>query len=876
MKIQFDGGQEFQREAIASVVDLFAGLPLAQGKFEVTMQASSELTNELGRGNLLTLSDEALLENLEAVQNRNDIAQDILLDGRNFSVEMETGTGKTYVYLRTIFELHVRYGFTKFVIVVPSIAIREGVLTSIRLMREHFAALYDNAPIEAQVYDSKQASRLRGFATANTLQVLILNIQAFDKASTIMQKEIDRMSGRKPIEFIQATCPVVILDEPQNMESPAAKKAIASLNPLCTLRYSATHKNRYNLVYRLGPVKAYDLKLVKQIVVNSVVEEGDFNRPFIAVESITATKTRVTAKIKIDVQTATGVSRKTITIKGDENLLGLSGRREVYDGYIVEEIDAGSGCVNFTNGIRIEKGEELGGDRDAVMKEQVKETVKAHFEKELKIHRTLPEGKRIKVLSLFFIDKVANYAPAEGKIRKWFEESYREMSGRSVYQPLKPLPVASVHDGYFAEDRGVAKDSQEGRDTQADDSAYRKIMQEKEKLLSMEEPLRFIFSHSALREGWDNPNVFQICTLNETKSEMKKRQEIGRGLRLPVDETGNRIFDPVVNRLMVIANESYNSFASKLQREIEEDTGEKFVGRIVNVRDRRTAKLIPNWREHVDFVALWERIQAKTRYNVNYRTEDLIAKAAHYVAEMGDIFHPSILIQQKLIEMTQEGIFAKSLTSRETKPEYSAAPLPDIISYLQRQTNLTRRTLVEILKRSGRLKDAPTNAQSFLDKASRAIKTARQEIMVGGIKYERLHGEGSVWDMMLFRDNELEGFAINLVPVEKSIYDVIEVDSEVERRFAADFESRDDIKFYLKLPPWFKIQTPLGTYNPDWAVVKQGVEGEPKLYLVRETKSSMLQFSIRNSEEMKITCGRAHFEALQPDMYMKASAPEQV
>ena len=743
-------------------------------------------------------------------------------------------------------------------------------------MKEHFAALYDNTPIEAQVYDSKQASRLRGFATANTLQVLILNIQAFDKASTIMQKEIDRMSGRKPIEFIQATCPVVILDEPQNMESPAAKKAISSLNPLCTLRYSATHKNRYNLVYRLGPVKAYDLKLVKQVVVNSVVEEGDFNRPYISLESISAKKTRVTAKIKIDVQSATGVTRKTITIKGDENLLGLSGRREVYDGYIVEEINAGSGCITFTNGIRIEKGEELGGDRDAVMKEQVKETVKAHFEKELKIHRTLEEGKRIKVLSLFFIDKVANYAPADGKIRRWFEESYKEFSGRSTYQALKPLPVTSVHDGYFAEDRGVAKDSQEGRDTQADDSAYRKIMQEKEKLLSMEEPLRFIFSHSALREGWDNPNVFQICTLNETKSEMKKRQEIGRGLRLPVDETGNRIFDPVINRLMVIANESYNSFASALQREIEEDTGEKFIGRIVNARDRQTAKLIPNWREHVDFVALWERIQAKTRYNVNYRTEDLIAKAAQYVAGMEDIFHPSILIQQKLIEMTQEGIIARSLTSRETKPEYYAAPLPDIIGYLQRQTNLTRRTLAEILKRSGRLKDVATNAQSFLDKASRAIKTARQEIMVGGIKYERLQGEDSVWDMMLFRDHVLEGFVENLVPVEKSIYDVIEVDSEVERKFAADFESRDDIKFYLKLPPWFKIQTPLGTYNPDWAIVKQQSEGEPKLYLVRETKSSLAQFSIRNSEEMKITCGRAHFEALEPNLYKKASDPRQV
>lgn len=522
MKIQFDGAQEYQQEAIAAVVDLFSGLPLAQGKFEVNLQAG-DLLGELGRGNLLTLSDEALLANLREVQQRNGLPVSEALEGRNFSVEMETGTGKTYVYLRTIYQLYTRYGLSKFIIVVPSIAIREGVLTSIRLMREHFAALYDNTPVEAQVYDSKQVSRLRGYATANTLQILVLNIQAFDKASTIMQKDNDRMSGRRPIDFLQATCPIVIIDEPQNMESPSAKKAIASLNPLCTLRYSATHRNLYNLVYRLGPVRAYDLNLVKKIVVNSVVEEGDFNRPFIGVESISATRTKVTAKIKIDVQASSGPARKVVTVKGDESLVALSGGREIYDGYVIEEIDAGNGFVSFTNGQRIGIGEEQGSDRDAVMRTQVREAIREHFEKELKIYRSLPEGRRIKVLSLFFIDRVANYAPAEGKIRQWFEECYRELAGRPDYQVLKPLPVATVHDGYFAEEKGVAKDSQEGRDTVADDSAYRKIMQEKEKLLSMEEPLRFIFSHSALREGWDNPNVFQICTLNETRSETKKR-----------------------------------------------------------------------------------------------------------------------------------------------------------------------------------------------------------------------------------------------------------------------------------------------------------------------------------------------------------------
>lgn len=334
--------------------------------------------------------------------------------------------------------------------------------------------------------------------------------------------------------------------------------------------------------------------------------------------------------------------------------------------------------------------------------------------------------------------------------------------------------------------------------------------------------------------------------------------------------------DPNINRLMVIANESYNEFAKKLQNEIKEDTGEEFTGRIENKRDRRKANLIPNWREHVDFVALWERIQARTRYSVEYATEDLIAKAAEYVFKMGTISEPSILIQQRLVEMSEEGISGRLLKARETHDGYQFAPLPDIIGYLQRETHLTRRTLVEILKRSGRLGEAPRNPQAFLDKAVRAIKVARQEIMVNGIKYERLEGEESVWDMMLFEDKEIEGFASRMVDASKSVYDCIEIDSETERKFATAFESRTDIKFYLKLPPWFKIETPLGTYNPDWALVKQQSEAEPRLYLVRETKSTVRQFELRNSEEMKSWCGKAHFDALTTGIYDKATDPTQV
>ncbi len=874
MIIQFDGAQEYQQKAVASVVDLFAGMPLAQGRFEINTHLPGELISELGRGNGMSLSDEALLENLRAVQERSGLPVSDKLDGRNFTVEMETGTGKTYVYLRTIYELFTRYGLSKFVIVVPSVAIREGVQTSIRLTREHFAALYDNTPLEPIVYTGKQVSRLRGYASANTLQVLIVNIQAFDKDATIMQKDSDRMSGRRPIEFIQDTNPIVILDEPQNMETATARKAIESLHPLCTLRYSATHKNLYNRVYRLGPVQAYDLNLVKKIVVDSVVDEGDFNRPYIAVESIKATKTDVTAKLRLDKKTAESVARAVVPIKNGSDLKTLSAGREIYDGYVVSQIDAEYNFVEFTNGTRIILGEAQDVNKDAIMRAQVKETVQAHFDKELQIHQTLPEGRRLKVLSLFFIDRVANYAPGDGKIRRWFEECYAEIASKPAYAPLKPLPVGQVHDGYFAEQNGAAKDSR--GDTAADDTAYHKIMQHKERLLSLDEPLRFIFSHSALREGWDNPNVFQICTLNETRSETKKRQEIGRGLRLPVDETGTRVFSPTLNRLMVVANESYVDFAKQLQNEIKDDTGEEFAGRIESKRDRRKANLVPGWTTNEQFRELWGRINARTRYSVEYTTDALVAKASEYVGKMDAITAPSIHIRRAALELSDKGVGSRALGEGREKAGEAPAPMPDMIGYLQRETQLTRQTLVHILQRSGRLGDALTNPQAFLDKSVRAIKRARQEMMVSGIKYERLEGKDACWDMLLFEEKEIEGFASKMVDTDKSIYDAIVLDSENERKFADAFKTREDVEFYLKLPAWFKIETPLGTYNPDWALVLRRNAGDRQVYFVRETKSSSRQFDLRDTEEMKIWCGRAHFNALEPGLYDKATEPKDI
>lgn len=591
MKIKFDSNQDFQLDAIRSIVDVFSGQPLTRASLTWQMDVfGGELLTEMGIGNSLALSDEAILKNVQKVQGENGLETVQELQGRNFSVEMETGTGKTYVYLRTLFELNARYGWKKFLVVVPSVAIREGVLNAIELTKEHFQSLYGNAPLDYWVYDSAQVSKLRQFSASNQMQLMVMNIQAFDKSSTVIQNTKDQMSGRKPIEFIQHARPVVVVDEPQNLATELRTKAIESLNPLCTLRYSATHKDYFNLVYRLDPVKAYDLRLVKRIEVDSVVDGGDFNQPYIAVKSITATKTRIAAKLEIDVEGASDCKRKVVTVTQEGDLFELSGQRENYRGYEVDLIDAGNQYIQFKNGVSLSAGVTHGGPTDEVLKIQVQETIREHFEKELRISE-LPESLRMKVLSLFFVDRVAHYAEPDGKFRRWFVELYTQISRLPRYAALNPLPVEKVHNGYFAEDKGKAKDSSEGRSTKADDEAYALIMQKKEQLLSMGEPLRFIFSHSALREGWDNPNVFQICSLREISTERERRQTIGRGLRLPVRENGERCFDPLINRLTVVASESFKEFAKKLQDEMEKECGVNFEGRILNKRERRKGVL---------------------------------------------------------------------------------------------------------------------------------------------------------------------------------------------------------------------------------------------------------------------------------------------
>ncbi|HEY8659314.1 MAG TPA: DEAD/DEAH box helicase family protein [Hanamia sp.] len=863
MKLHFDSNQEYQWDAVKSITDIFEGQLLSTGDFEFSMIATGALLSENGFGNKLTLNEDQVWENIQTIQQRNEIkTANAEFQGMNFSIEMETGTGKTYVYLRTIYELQKLYGFKKFVIVVPSVAIREGVLKNLQITHEHFQSLYDKAAINFDIYDSRKVSNLRGFASNNAIQILVINIDSFAKDENIINKPNDKLTGKKPVEFIQSCNPIVIVDEPQNMETQIRKRAIENLNPLCTLRYSATHTNLYNLMYSLNPVKAYDLGLVKQIEVDSVMSENAMNEAFIQLESVNATKTRITAKVKIDCNTDKGVIKKSVTVRSGDDLYKLSNQREIYkDGFIVDETDAGNGSISLTNGITLSVGESQGGMNDEVMKFMIRKTVEEHLKKE-----NAYKDKGIKVLSLVFIDRVKNYReydangnPVKGKFALWFEEVYLHEISKPVFKNLLPYTVAEVHNGYFSQDsKGRVKDT--GGETQADDETYKLIMQEKEKLLDVNTPLRFIFSHSALREGWDNPNVFQICTLNETKSEIKKRQEIGRGLRLPVNQAGDRIFDKNINRLTVVANESYEDFAKALQQEIEQDCGVDFKGRIKDKSKREKVKLSRGYGSEA-FMEIWNKIKYCTRYSVKYDTADLVVLAAKAVKEMPETKKPAIRSTKKKVLITDDGIEGQLVSDSGDDSYALQFEIPDMLGYIQGKTELTRSTILEILKRSGRINELLLNPQLFMDNAVVAIKYELYELMINGIKYEKIGGK--LYEMKLFEDNDLEIYLDNFTHIvsdpDKTIYEnYIPLDSTVENNFAKDCESSENIDFYFKLPFWFKIDTPIGSYNPDWAIVKKG---EKRIYFVAETKSSGQE--LRGSEEMKVKCGRKHFREFE-------------
>jgi type III restriction enzyme len=973
MKFHFEPNLDFQRQAIEAICDLFKGQEACRTEFTVTRDPADRqlrmgfAQNDIGLGNRLTLLDDELLENLHAVQLRNGLRPSSALDSGDFTVEMETGTGKTYVYLRTILELNKRFGFIKFVIVVPSIAIKEGVYTSLQMMEEHFRSLYAGTPFDYFLYDSSKLGEVRNFATSPHIQIMVVTVGAINKKDVNnLYKDSEKTGGEKPIDLIKATRPIIIVDEPQTVDGGLkgrGKEALDLMGPLCTLRYSATHVDKHHMVFRLDAVDAYERKLVKQIEVASATIEDAHNRPYVRLVSLSNRKSGISAKVELDVQGPGGVRRKEVSVQDGEDLALTTGRA-VYQDCRVGEIQAAKGRerleLHVPGGQHYLRPGEAFGDVDslAVQRQMIRRTLKEHLDKEKRLR---PQG--IKVLSLFFVDAVDKYRqyddegnPRKGDYARIFEEEYAKFTKHPDYVTLfKEVDLShspeEVHGGYFSVDRKkvsgksveVLKDTD--GDTKVDDETYKLIMRDKERLLSFETPLKFIFSHSALREGWDNPNVFQICTLRDIQTERERRQTIGRGLRLCVNQKGERVRGFDVNTLTVIAPERYEEFAEKLQKEIEEETGiqfgiveahqfsgvsvadsagtvsplgfekskalwealkakgyidasgkvrdtlkkalkdgqlelptefsaqhgqisdilRKLSGRleIKNADDRRQVRARQAILHSAEFKALWDRIKHKTTYRVEFDNEKLIQDCVRAAQEAPPIPKTKLQWRKADLSIGKAGVEAAEQKSGAATVvlEEGDIELPDLLTDLQDRTQLTRRTICRVLLESGRLDDFTRNPQQFIELMAEAINRCKRLAIVDGIKYQRL-GEQHYYAQELFETQELTGYLRNmLTEANKSVHEQVVYDSDTERSFAEGLERNDVVKVYARLPGWFTVPTPLGGYNPDWAVLVQTDAGE-KVYFVVETKGGLFLDDLRDKERAKVECGRAHFRAL--------------
>lgn len=972
MKLHFEPDLDFQLEAIEAVCGLFRGNETGTSVFTVSV-ADATVGSQLfqgipGIGNRLRLTPDELLANLRKVQFHNRLPpSDRLenLDDLNFTVEMETGTGKTYVYLRTIFELNKRFGFTKFVIVVPSIAIKEGVYKTIEITREHFHRLYAGVVCNCFLYDSTRSGQIRNFAAGTAIEVMIATVGAINKKDVNnIYKPGEGTGDDTPIDLIRRTRPIVIVDEPQSVDGGLegrGKAALAAMHPLCTLRYSATHIDPHHMIYRLDAVDAYNRKLVKQIEVASITSGNDHNRPYIKVVSVGGGKNAVEARLNLDVELAGGgISRRTVRVRAGDNLEQLTGR-QVYANCLVTNISRrqGSEFVEFSHLEQPLHLDEASGEVDeaAVKRLMIRQAIQEHLDKEMRL-----ADRGIKVLTLFFVDKVENYrvyrpdgGREKGPFAKIFEEEYvravKSPKYHNLFSSLSSLDRRSlpgeVHDGYFSIDKkGVETDTAENNQANRDNAerGYQLIMRDKERLLGFESKLKFIFSHSALREGWDNPNVFQICVLREVQSGMSRRQMIGRGLRLCVNQRGDRVRDENVNLLTVIANESYTAFADTLQKEIETEAGIRFgtvdkqafaavvrtdaagdekplgidaslviweslrgqgliaangkvqddlrlalrnqtlrlpeqfadvanqveeilrklAGRL-DIRDAAERKRIPARRAVLDspeFRELWERIKHKTTYRVKFDNDELIRLCAKDIEKAVPVSGPTLDIHIAKIRIGRDGVSA-AVTAEEFGVEAPGGnpALPDILSDLEEKTRLTRRSLTAILIDSHRLEDFRINPQRFIALAAETIERTKRRVLVDGIKYQRI-GDDCYYAQELFEREELTGYLKNCLESQKSVYEMVVFDSEgVEKNFALELERNKAVKVYAKLPHWFTIPTPLGNYNPDWAVLIEQ-EGEERLFFVVETKGSLFPDDISGLEDAKIQCGGEHFKDL--------------
>lgn len=997
MKIQYKH-QKFQADAAKAIVDVFAGQPYltptymmdrGSGYIQQSLTDEEDFTGWSNQRIVPELNDQLILEHLNKIQRTNQIAPSPKLEGRsegyNLTIEMETGVGKTYTYIKTMYELNRAYGWSKFIIVVPSIAIREGVYKSFQMTQEHFTEEYGKK-IRFFIYNSAQLTEIDRFASDSSINVMIINSQAFNakgKDARRIYMKLDEFRSRRPIDIIAKTNPILIIDEPQSVEGKQTKERLKEFQPLLTLRYSATHKSDsiYNMVYRLDAMEAYNKRLVKKIAVKGITESGSTaTDSFVYLESINLSKGDPTATLQFDVKLTSGVlKKKSRIVKIGDNLYDYSNSLEEYkNGFVVKQIDGRDDSVEFLNGIKIYAGDVIGAvDEEQLRRIQIRETILSHIQRERQLFY-----KGIKVLSLFFIDEVAKYReydeagqPVNGIYATMFEEEYEDIVnnlqlsiGEDDYiKYLQSIMVSKTHAGYFSVDgKGKMVDSKVGKkETTSDDvSAYELIMKNKELLLDRDpkrSPVRFIFSHSALREGWDNPNVFQICTLKQSGSDVRKRQEVGRGLRLCVNQNGERMDVNAlgndvhnINVLTVIASESYDSFAKGLQTEMAEAVADRpravtmalFVGKVIKddkgneqVIDQDTASAIHydmiingyidrkgilldkyyedkangqikvaeevadsaaaiieiidsiydarsmqpenarsnNVELQVDedklalpeFKALWSKINAKSVYVVDFDTDELIRKSIASLDSKLRVSKIYFRVETGAMDVinSKDELLAGTSFAKDASSSYDASITAnsnvkyDLIGKLVDETGLTRKAVIAILQgiQPSVFDQFKDNPEEFIVKAAALINDEKATAIIEHITYDVLDEK---YGTEVFTDPTIKGrLGVNAMKAKKHLYDHIVYDSSNERDFATELDTNTDVAVYVKLPDGFYISTPVGHYNPDWAIAFY--EGTVKhIYFVAETKGSMNSMQLRLIEESKIHCAKEHFKAI--------------
>ena len=998
MKLQFKH-QKFQADAAKAVVDVFAGQPYltpsymmdrGSGYYQQTLTEEEDFTGWSNQKIVPELNDRLILEHINTIQRANQIKPSTKLEGRfNLTIEMETGVGKTYTYIKTMYELNRAYGWSKFIVVVPSIAIREGVYKSFQVTQEHFAEEYGKK-IRFFIYNSAQLTEIDRFASDNSINVMIINSQAFNakgKDARRIYMKLDEFRSRRPIDIIAKTNPIMIIDEPQSVEGKQTKENLKQFNPLMTLRYSATHKSDsiYNMIYRLDAMEAYNKRLVKKIAVKGITESGSTaTESYIYLESINLSKAAPTATIQFDFKGATGIRKITRTVSEGYSLYDNSGQMEEYkQGFVVSRIDGRDDSVEFINGIKLYAGDVIGKvSEDQLRRIQIRETILSHIQRERELFY-----KGIKVLSLFFIDEVSKYKqydaagqPMNGSYAEMFEEEYQDVisnlqigMGEDDYMKyLSAISADKTHAGYFSIDKkGKMIDSkanekrENSKEKMSNDvDAYDLIMKNKELLLDRnpkKSPVRFIFSHSALREGWDNPNVFQICTLKQSSSDVRKRQEVGRGLRLCVNQDGERMDTNVlgndvhnVNVLTVIASESYDSFAKGLQNEIAEAvadrpkavTAELFIGKVIKddkgneqVVDGDTGKAIHfdlivngyidkkgvltdkyyddksngelkvaeevadsaesiieiidsiydgrvmkpenarsnNIELEVDesklampeFKALWDKINSKSVYVVDFDTDELVRKSIDSLDRKLRVSKIYFKVETGVMEQikSKEELESGASFVKEESENYgnvvatSSNVKYDLIGKLVDETGLTRKAVIQILQgiKPATFNQFKNNPEEFIIQSAAIITDEKATAIIQHITYDVMDDK---YDTDVFTDATIKGrLGVNAMKAKKHLYDHVVYDSSNEQAFANELDRYSNVAVYVKLPKGFYISTPVGHYNPDWAIAFY--EGTVKhIYFIAETKGSMNSMQLRLIEESKIHCAREHFKAI--------------